>query len=148
MGEVKASSHVAPFQSPLGPQQAFMTQDYYGPTHAAQGAAWGGIDVIVAGIPALSVDAPLYAVHAGTVAAHHDTWPGGNCVIVQGDEWMTKYCHLSHIKVEDGQQVRPGDVLGLMGSTGMSTGVHLHFELWRNGVNVNPLDYMSIYGVN
>ena len=53
--------------------------------------------------------------------------------------FATGYGHLSRILVRPGQQVRRGELIGLVGSTGMSTGPHLHFETWQNGQAVNPL---------
>lgn len=54
----------------------------------------------------------------------------------------TLYGHLSGIKVEEGQRVRRGDLIGFVGSTGRSTGTHLHYEVRLNGVTTNPLGYI------
>lgn len=69
-------------------------------------------------------------------------WFGGygNCVIVdQGGGLQTRYGHLSRIVVKPGETVGPGSVLGLVGSTGRSTGPHLHYEVRVNGVPINPV---------
>jgi murein DD-endopeptidase MepM/ murein hydrolase activator NlpD len=64
----------------------------------------------------------------------------GNYVIIDhGNGYRTLYGHLSTIYVGNGQTVRRGDRIGRMGSTGRSTGVHLHFEISRNGVRFDPL---------
>ena len=54
------------------------------------------------------------------------------------DDLKTYYCHLSEIYVEKGAVIRQGETVGLVGSTGMSTGPHLHFEVRINGVRVDP----------
>jgi murein DD-endopeptidase MepM/ murein hydrolase activator NlpD len=58
-----------------------------------------------------------------------------------GYGFRTKYAHLSKLQVIPGQRVKRGDVIGLAGSTGRSTGPHLHYEVIRNGRKVNPIDY-------
>ena len=64
----------------------------------------------------------------------------GNLVVVDhGNGWVTYYAHLSRITVSKGQVVSKGQSLGYMGQTGNATGVHLHFEVRRNGRPVNPL---------
>ena len=54
----------------------------------------------------------------------------------------TRYGHLSRVNVTGGQHVRRGDVLGFVGSTGRSTGYHLHYEVLVDGRQVNPLGYI------
>ncbi|GLX69689.1 LysM peptidoglycan-binding domain-containing M23 family metallopeptidase [Paenibacillus glycanilyticus] len=67
----------------------------------------------------------------------------GNCIIVNHKNgYKTLYGHLRSISVKKGQIVEKGDKLGIMGSTGESTGVHLHFEITKNGVLQNPLKYL------
>ena len=55
---------------------------------------------------------------------------------------MTLYAHAQYMNVYVGQEVQQGDVLGIIGSTGWSTGDHLHFEVRYNGTAMNPLDYV------
>jgi murein DD-endopeptidase MepM/ murein hydrolase activator NlpD len=62
----------------------------------------------------------------------------GNLVIVENGAYKTYYAHLSEIPVSVGDEVSAGDVIGLSGSTGNSTGPHLHYEIRKNGVNINP----------
>ncbi len=62
----------------------------------------------------------------------------GNCVSISHGDISTFYAHLSEIKVSAGADVLAGDVIGLVGSTGKSTGAHLHFEIKKNGVSVDP----------
>jgi murein DD-endopeptidase MepM/ murein hydrolase activator NlpD len=59
-----------------------------------------------------------------------------------GNGWQTLYAHLSVIYAGCGYSVTSGALIGLMGSTGRSTGPHLHFELMKNGAKVNPHDFL------
>jgi murein DD-endopeptidase MepM/ murein hydrolase activator NlpD len=73
-------------------------------------------------------------------------WNGshGNQVVIQHDgDVTTRYSHLSRPLVEPGEVVEPGDVVGAAGKTGLATGVHLHFEVWRGGEPLDPLDQMG-----
>ena len=63
-------------------------------------------------------------------------------MIDHGYGFMTRYAHLSQINVTRGQRVKRGDVIAAMGSTGYSTGPHLHYEVWRNGKVLNPMNYI------
>jgi murein DD-endopeptidase MepM/ murein hydrolase activator NlpD len=76
-------------------------------------------------------------VYSGWKAAY------GNTVIVDnGDGTSTLYGHASRLKVRPGQMVRAGQTIGNVGSTGWSTGSHLHFEVRKNGKPVNPSGYL------
>lgn len=66
---------------------------------------------------------------------------GKQIVINHGFGYKTRYAHLSGFKVRRGQKVKRGDLIGLVGSTGKSTGPHLHYEVLRNGKPVNPIGY-------
>lgn len=73
-------------------------------------------------------------------------WAGGhgNQVVLQHEgNVTTRYSHLSRILVTVGEEVQQGDEVGEAGKTGLATGVHLHFELWRDGEPVDPLDEMG-----
>jgi murein DD-endopeptidase MepM/ murein hydrolase activator NlpD len=94
--------------------------------------------------PGLDISAgqgqPVIATADGTVS--HAAFSGsyGNLVVVDhGFEITTKYGHLSRFAVMSGQQIRRGDVIGYVGSTGRSTNPHLHYEVWVNGRLTNPL---------
>lgn len=66
---------------------------------------------------------------------------GKNIVVNHGFGYKTRYAHLSAFKVKVGQKVSRGQVIGLVGNTGKSTGPHLHYEVEKNGVKVNPMSY-------
>ena len=88
----------------------------------------------------------VLAADAGTVviAGWPDGYGYGNRVVIDhGNGYRTLYAHLSAINVRVGQRVNTGDIIGRMGSTGRSTGTHLHFEVIRNGVYLNPLSVLQ-----
>lgn len=69
----------------------------------------------------------------------------GNCVIItHSNGYETLYGHMSKILVQDGSRVKAGDKIGLVGSTGRSTGPHVHYEVLFNGVRVNPAKYLKL----
>lgn len=81
--------------------------------------------------------------HGVVVYAGWNRYGYGNVVVINhGNGWQTLYAHLSTYYVSCGQGLYQGAVLGLVGSTGNSTGPHLHFEMMYNGVKVNPHDYL------
>lgn len=85
---------------------------------------------------------PIVAAAGGTVvvAGWPDNYGFGNRVVVDhGNGYKTTYAHMSNIYVSTGQKVSQGQVVGKMGTTGRSTGVHLHFEIHYKGIAVNPL---------
>jgi murein DD-endopeptidase MepM/ murein hydrolase activator NlpD len=68
----------------------------------------------------------------------------GNAVLIDhGGGVFSGYWHLVDIAVSAGQQVQPGDLLGHVGTTGLSTGNHLHWELRVNGFAVNPMQWLT-----
>jgi murein DD-endopeptidase MepM/ murein hydrolase activator NlpD len=83
---------------------------------------------------------PIYAV--GDARVIYSGWHGGHGNYVKldhGGGYATGYGHMSRIAVPSGATVRAGQVIGYVGSTGLSTGPHLHYELYQNGQTVNPL---------
>ena len=85
---------------------------------------------------------PIYAAKSGTVIVSQYSSSYGNYVVIShGSGNTTLYGHMSSRKVQAGQYVNQGDVIGITGSTGHSTGPHLHFEITENGVRINPLNH-------
>ena len=85
---------------------------------------------------------PIYAAKSGTVIVSQYSSSYGNYVVIShGSGNTTLYGHMSSRKVQAGQHVNQGDVIGITGSTGHSTGPHLHFEITENGVRINPLNH-------
>jgi len=85
----------------------------------------------------------VYAYSNGRVV--EAGWNGGygyNIVVDHGNGLKTRYAHLSKISVKAGQKVETGQRIGSVGSTGVSTGSHLHFEVIKNGKTTNPLNYI------
>lgn len=88
----------------------------------------------------------VVAAKAGTVIVSAYSSSYGNYVSVShGSGNTTVYAHLSSRKVSVGQKVKQGDLLGITGSTGISSGPHLHFEIVENGERINPLKYLKGY---
>jgi len=86
----------------------------------------------------------IYASAAGVIATKTGYNGGyGNFISINhGSGWVTYYGHLSQFKVKSGDYVQQGQLIGIMGSTGRSTGTHLHFEIRHNNTLLNPLDYL------
>lgn len=84
---------------------------------------------------------PVPSTTGGTVSYAGGGWNGGfgNLVKVRQGMWEMFYAHLSSILVRAGQSIKKGDILGRVGSTGASTGPHLHYETRKNGARVNPM---------
>jgi murein DD-endopeptidase MepM/ murein hydrolase activator NlpD len=98
----------------------------------------GGLDI------AADVGTPVAAARGGI--ATRTGWAGAygyHVVLDHGDGWETRYAHLSRVDVTVGERVRQGATLGLVGSTGASTGPHLHFEIRHEGRAIDPLGYLG-----
>lgn len=88
--------------------------------------------------------AQIVAVLAGTVTtAGYNSSSGNQVVVNHGNGYSTHYMHMSKILVTKGQKVKQGEVLGLVGSTGVSTAPHLHFSLSKNGTMIDPAPYLQ-----
>lgn len=88
--------------------------------------------------------APIYAIASGTVttAAYSDAY-GYYVSLSHGGGYGSMYAHMTNYTVSSGQYVSQGEVIGYVGSTGWSTGPHLHFEVYVNGNTVNPMEYVG-----
>lgn len=86
----------------------------------------------------------IRAAHEGRVIFAGKGFRGyGKMVIVEfSPQWATLYAHLDRIHVREGQNIQLGDTVGAMGRTGRATGVHLHFELMRDKLPVDPINYL------
>ena len=88
--------------------------------------------------------ANVFAADSGTVlTATYSSSYGNYVTISHGNGYTTLYAHMSRLAVKAGDTVTQGQVIGYAGSTGISNGPHLHFEIWLNGTRVNPLNYFS-----
>jgi len=88
---------------------------------------------------------PIRAIAAGTITFAKKFNVLGNAVgIDHGQGLESMYLHMSRLDVQPGAAVQRGDVLGYAGSTGRSTGPHLHWVIYVNGINVNPAQWMRL----
>lgn len=99
-----------------------------------------GVDLAAAG------GTPIYASKSGTVTtAAYAKYSWGNYVVINhGDGYSTLYAHMRYYAVSVGEYVNQGDVIGYVGTTGNSTGNHLHFNVYYNGSLQNPFNYVSV----
>lgn len=87
---------------------------------------------------------PIYAIASGTVtSAYYDKANGYNVALSHGGGYGSLYAHMTGLIVSAGDYVSQGQVIGYVGSTGWSTGPHLHFEIHVNGATANPMDYIG-----
>ena len=92
---------------------------------------------------AASTGTPIYAAAAGTVTSAGYSGKAGNLIIINhGNGLLTYYMHCNTIFVSAGQKVSKGQNIGQVGTTGNSTGPHLHFQVMNNGTPVNPMNYL------
>ncbi len=128
-----ASVTAAGFICPL-PKGRFKVSSYYG-----DGRNHKGVDLCA------NRGVPIYAAASGTVT--YAGWRndyGYNIIIDHGNGLQTRYAHASVLYVSKGTKVSQGDVIAAVGSTGNSTGNHLHFEVIVNGTRVNPAPYINL----
>lgn len=122
----------------IRPAAGTITQRW-GPASGANGYTFhNGVDI------ANAVGTKVVASDGGMIKKVRDQGGYGKHIVIvhpiNQKRWMTLYAHLSKINVKEGQMVRQGDVIGLMGSTGNSTGSHLHFEIHNGDAIYNPHD--------
>jgi murein DD-endopeptidase MepM/ murein hydrolase activator NlpD len=102
-----------------------------------------GVDLAARLRQPVFASAPGVVVRAGRNGSH-----GLQVEVDHGAGVRTRYSHLSRVKVRKGQALARGELLGLAGRTGRVTGVHLHFEVWRNGRPVDPLEVLEAPGAD
>lgn len=113
---------------------------WFGPRNDPMGSGGtenhGAIDI------AVPTGTNVYAAESGTVTMAGNYGTAGNMVAIDhGNGYVTKYMHNSELKVSAGDKVEKGQVIALSGSTGRSTGPHLHFQVEYNGVKIDPLTF-------
>ncbi|MBX7514076.1 M23 family metallopeptidase [Qipengyuania sp. GH38] len=135
---ITAGPQVAiPSRMPL--EDAKLTSDYGMRTHPVLRRRMGhkGVDL------AAPTGTPIYATADGVVSKAERFSSYGKFVSIEhGARIQTRYAHMSAIAVTDGARVKKGDLIGYVGSTGRSTGPHLHYEVRIDGEAVNPVPYM------
>jgi murein DD-endopeptidase MepM/ murein hydrolase activator NlpD len=141
-----------PHGCPLAPSsgQVVLTQGYNEGTHMPT-SIWGAVDLAIDGDgdgaadPGATQGQPIFSTIGGVARVYLGSWPAGNYVRVVNERagWSTAYAHLDQVAVADGQALGAGDTLGTVGSTGMASGPHLHYEVWRGGTNVDPTDLIN-----
>lgn len=107
---------------------------------------WGSYNEFHKGIDLRSNNGlVLVASDGGEVIQAGDKGDGyGLCILIKHDDGtITRYAHCAKVIVESGQRVAQGEYIADMGATGKVTGVHVHFEILKDGVAVNPLDYLT-----
>lgn len=122
------------------PYRASVTSSYGWRTHPITGkrSFHTGVDL------AASKGTAIYACKAGTVTeATYSSVYGYYVTINHGDGFSTLYGHMTHYVVSSGDTVSKGQLIGYVGSTGMSTGPHLHLTFYKNGDTVNPMNYIG-----
>ena len=127
---------------PLGNYPCYISSGYgYRDASIGGNAFHGGTDIAGSGI----YGQPVYASRSGTVigAIWGTTGYGRYVVIDHGDGFTTIYGHCSNLTVTEGQYVQKGYQIANVGSTGNSTGPHLHFEIRYNNVKQNPMNYVT-----
>lgn len=104
----------------------------YSPSNPHAGVDYGG-----------STGDNVYAPHAGQVKAAGAMGECGQEIDIEGGKFKSRLCHNSQLLVTAGQNVSEGQVVARVGSTGATSGPHVHWVLWVNGNRVNPVDYLS-----
>jgi murein DD-endopeptidase MepM/ murein hydrolase activator NlpD len=138
-----------PWGNPMGSPRVVITQGYGVGTHAPAAIA-GGIDLAIDGDgdgqpnPSATWNAPLYATMRGVIEIRSNLWPAGNHVWIKNKRYKVGYAHLQSFAVKHGQLVERGDLIGYTGATGYTTGPHLHYHIWEDGINVNPLKFGAL----
>lgn len=120
-------------------EHARLSSGYGTRIHPVLGQRMGhkGIDL------AAPAGTPIYATADGVVSRANAFSTYGNFVSIEhGGRIQTRYAHMSRIAVAEGAKVKKGDIIGYVGSTGRSTGPHLHYEVRVDGKSVNPVPYM------
>ncbi|MBO7254405.1 MAG: M23 family metallopeptidase [Clostridia bacterium] len=129
------------FRWPLYESQRYYISSYFGNRNdpfSTSREHHNGVDIVV------PKGTPILASAGGVVTRSEYASVFGNVVVIShGNGLQTLYCHCSQRKVSVGDKVKQGEVIALVGSTGRSTGPHLHFSFILNGSYVNPEKYVD-----
>ncbi len=139
------------YQQTLGNRQAFGNPfDFPWLGYVSSGYGWRvhpisgeknlhrGVDIAVA------QGTPIKAIHDGRVVSAGDAGSYGLCVVIEDEKgYQSRYAHCSSLSVSEGQEVKRGDVIAAVGSTGNSTGPHLHLEIMLDGEYLNPYYFVD-----
>jgi murein DD-endopeptidase MepM/ murein hydrolase activator NlpD len=106
----------------------------------------GAIDIGVVGNRD-ALGTPVYATHDGTVKVLRNNRVYGNLVAIKNGRWSTTYGYLDRVLVDDGQTVRRGEQIGVLGRTGQATGPQVNYQVWEQvgdgEINRNPMDFIA-----
>ena len=128
------------FMWPLPYKSSIYISTYYGVRTYFGYREWHPAIDITGGVYGL----PIYAANSGYVKTSKYSYSYGyNVMIDHGGGYFTLYAHCSALACSAGQWVNKGDIIAYVGSTGNSTGPHLHFEVWENYERTNPLNFVS-----
>ena len=129
------SSSGSPSGWPVAPAKVVVTAEFGAPRG---GSRHQGIDL------AAPAGTPVQAAADGKIVfAGKDGRYGRTILIDHGGGYRTRYAHLKKIEVKQGKRVRRGDRIGRVGKSGNASGAHLHYEVLKNGVPVNPRAYLE-----
>lgn len=139
---VSAGKAAKAAQRPAGKAAGSLTRPVSGTISSGFGPR-GGRKHLGVDIP-MPTGTPILAAQAGYVTdTGYEPLGAGNFVKIRHENgWVTKYFHMSRILTTRGANVNAGTTIGLVGSTGRSSGPHLHFELWIDGSAVDPSGYI------
>jgi murein DD-endopeptidase MepM/ murein hydrolase activator NlpD len=156
-GQIVSAATISPNQNKIvlaakvqGPASAIQTPEAVWPVTGTVTLEFGvphwpyeryhtGMDIV----SSQGYGAPVTVFRAGRVIeASYVSGYGNHVVVDHGNGLASLYGHLSRINVSVGQDVKPGNSIGLEGMTGMATGPHVHFEIRESGVRVNPRKYL------
>lgn len=130
------------FVSPVQPEYSECWWSFFGNRRSFNGSGYlyfhSGLDFCSNLGDSIFAAAPGSVVFTGDLPIH-----GGTTMIDHGWGVYTLYSHQSEILIREGESVSPGDLIGRIGSTGRSSGPHLHWEVWVGGVQVDPLDWLQ-----
>jgi murein DD-endopeptidase MepM/ murein hydrolase activator NlpD len=131
-------------EMPIGsPYDGIRSSDYgyrRNPFGGISGEFHSGVDLKGA------VGDPIYATGDGTVERCDYHGGYGNCVVLNHiNGYQSLYGHMTSVNVTQGQKVKAGDVVGFLGSTGRSTGPHLHYEIRKDGQDIDPEPFLKLF---